>query len=92
MLATIVIPNSKKRDNYNAKQTIVFLFTGNNKCAYLPNERRIQIIKGEPVFPHDGRRYSYTFTDFTLKKVKKTKTYICTKPYIAFMIAARSSK
>jgi hypothetical protein len=55
-------------------KTIVFLsFTSDDKCAYLPNERRIQMLEGKPVFPHDGLRYSYIVTNFIFKRVKKKR-------------------
>jgi hypothetical protein len=55
--ATMMIP-IRERSKCHMTQTIVFLFTGNDKCVYLPNGRRPQILEGKPVFPHDGGRFS----------------------------------
>ncbi len=58
----------------NTTNDALSFFTSDDKCAYFPNERRIQILQGKPVFPHDGRRYSCTVTDFTFKKGQEEKT------------------
>jgi hypothetical protein len=76
MLTTIVIPNKKIDQSAIRSKRLSFFFTRDDKCAYFPNERRIQILEGKPVFPHDGRRNSYTVTDFTLKKVKRETVHL----------------